>query len=276
MEKIMRRIAIPLLILALLLPTAGMTQESGTAPAEHLAKLLSNPVADLVSIPMQFNWDQGVGDYDATRNTLNIQPVVPFTLNEDWNLIGRWIMPFVSQPSLGPGLESTFGLSDILFSTFFSPSKSDLIWAVGPAVVLPTTDDPLLGSGKWQAGPTAVVLQQSGPWTYGFLGNHLWSFADASDQERADVSTTFLQPFLAYSTPKGITFTLNTESTYNHKAEDGEEWTVPINIGVSKVTKFGPFPMSIQAGYAYYVESPTGGPESKLRVTFTLILPRGR
>lgn len=260
----------------LLLPLPALSQESDAAAAEELAKQLSNPVANLVSIPMQFNWEQGVGAYDATRSVLNIQPVVPFTLNEDWNLIGRWIMPFVSQPSLGPGLDSTFGLSDILFSTFFSPSKSNLVWGVGPALVLPTTDDPLLGSGKWQAGPTAVVLQQSGPWTYGFLGNHLWSFADTSDQDRSEVSRTFLQPFLAYATPNGVTFSINSESTYDHKAADGQEWTIPINISVSKVTKFGPFPMSIQAGYGHYVESPMGGPENKLRVTFTLILPRGR
>ena len=118
-------------------------QEGTASNADELAKQLSNPVADLVSIPFQFNWEEGVGPDDATRMVLNVQPVVPFQLNDDWNLIGRWIMPFVSQPSLAPGLDSTFGLSDVLFSGFFSPRNSGgLIWGVGPALSLPSTDDP--------------------------------------------------------------------------------------------------------------------------------------
>lgn len=251
----------------------------GQAPAatdvEQLAKDLSNPVADLVSVPFQFNWEQGVGEQDATRTVLNIQPVVPFSLNDDWNLIGRWIMPLVSQPSLAPGMESTFGLSDITFSTFFSPrSSSGFTWGIGPVVALPMTDDPALGSGKWQAGPTAVFLKQSGPWTYGALVNQLWSFADASDEERPDVDRLFLQPFLAYATPGGVTYSVNSESTYDRKAADGDEWTVPITFMVSKVTHFGPFPFSIQGGLGYYADAPQIGPERRLRISFVLILPR--
>ena len=148
-------------------PPAGSTAQSGspassaTAPAgasdADLAKQLSNPIADLVSIPFQFNWEQGVGYQDATRTVLNVQPVVTFAISDNWNLIGRWIMPFVSQPSLSPGQGPVYGLSDIVFSAFFAPraTKSGLIWGVGPAVSLPMTDDPLLGSGKWSAGPTA-------------------------------------------------------------------------------------------------------------------------
>ena len=206
---------------------AGRAQSTASGDATDLAKQLSNPVADLVSVPFQFNWEQGVGDQDATRMVMNVQPVVPFTLNDDWNLIGRWIMPFVSQPSLAPGLDSTFGLSDILFSAFFAPNKSSgLIWGIGPAISLPTTDDPTLGSGQWQAGPTMVLLKQSGPWTYGLLANQLWSIAAASDEERSDVDRTFVQPFLAYATPHGVTYTVQSEATYDRKAADGDEWTV--------------------------------------------------
>lgn len=254
----------------------GHAQNAATTDAEKLAKDLSNPIADLVSVPFQFNWDEGVGDLNATRTVLNVQPVVPFTLNDDWNLIGRWIMPFVSQPALAPGMDSTFGLSDITFSLFFSPkSSSGFTWGIGPAVVLPMTGDPLLGSAKWQAGPTVVMLKQTGAWTYGVLANQLWSFADASDEDRSDVDRTFLQPFLAYTTPAAVTYSVNSESTYDREAADGDEWTVPITFMISKVTRFGPFPFSIQGGYGYYAESPQAGPERRLRISFVLILPRG-
>ena len=210
-------------VIVLLLAPALASAQDG---AEDIAKQLSNPVADLVSVPFQFNWEEGVGFEDATRMVLNVQPVVPFTLNDDWNLIARWIMPFVSQPALAPGLESSYGLSDIVFSTFFSPSNPRaLTWGVGPVLGLPATDDPTLGSGKWTAGPTVVLLKQQGPWTYGLLANHLWSIADTSDADRPDVSKTFLQPFLSYTTPSAISYALNTEATYDHEAADGDEWT---------------------------------------------------
>jgi len=258
----------------IVIASSARAQNAPAADTAQLAKDLSNPVADLVSVPFQFNWEQGVGDQDATRTVLNVQPVVPFTLNDKWNLIGRWIMPLVSQPSLAPGLDSTFGFSDITFSAFFSPkSSSGFTWGFGPAVALPMTDDPTLGSGKWQAGPTVVLLKQTGSWTYGVLANQLWSFADASDEDRPDVDRLFLQPFLAYHTPGGVTWSVNSESTYDRNAAHGDEWTVPINLAVSKVTRFGPFPFSIQGGYGYYADSPHIGPERKLRIAFTLILP---
>jgi hypothetical protein len=145
----------------------------------RFSKVLNNPVSSMVSVPLQFNWDQGVGVNDDLRTTINFQPVIPVRLTQDVNLITRFILPYVSQPVLVPGGDTANGTSDILLSLFLSPSKAGkVIWGVGPVFSIPTTTDPMLGSGKWSAGPTGLVLKQSGPWTYGVLVNHLWSFAD--------------------------------------------------------------------------------------------------
>lgn len=277
MKSVARYSVITLLVLFLGMGAAQAQNES--AAAEDLAKKLSNPISDLVSVPFQFNWDNGVGPNEDLRLLLNIQPVVPFSISENWNLIGRWIMPVVSQPELAPGSGTAFGFGDIVASGFFSPKKptaGGLIWGVGPVFALPATTNPLLGSGKWSAGPTAVALKQSGPWTYGGLVNHLWSVADTGEPARADVNQTFIQPFLGYTTKSAVTFTVNSESAANWEAADGEEWTVPIHLIVSKVTKFGPFPFSIGVGGAWYAETPTGGPEWRFRTQFVLLLPRGK
>jgi hypothetical protein len=277
------RIITAAIVAWLMNPNAAPAQEtgpeggSGASAASDLAQQLSNPVADLVSVPLQFNFADGVGPDDATRTILNIQPVVPFGLNEDWNLITRWIMPVVSQPSLGAGVGPSSGMGDIVFSTFFSPRNSgSLTWGVGPVLSLPVSPDPALGSGKWAAGPTMVALKQAGPWTYGFLANYLWSFGDATNAPRSDVSSGFVQPFLAYATPDGVTYSVNSETLYNSKASSGNKWTVPINFNISKITSFGPFPFSVGGGFGWYAEAPNGGPDWQLRANFTLILPRGQ
>jgi len=256
-------------------------QEQGGAPPSHdseaVAKELNNPVSSMVSVPLQFNWDQGVGVNDDLRTTINFQPVIPVKLTEDVNLITRFILPYLSQPVLVPGGDTAQGTSDILLSFFLSPSKAGkVIWGVGPAFSIPTTTDPMLGSGKWSAGPTGLVLKQSGPWTVGVLVNHLWSFADTGDIERTEVNQTFIQPFLAHTSKSALTFNVNSEATANWKARNGEEWTIPINFAVTKVIKLGPFPFSVGGGVGYYVESPEGGPEWKLRLIATLILPGGK
>jgi hypothetical protein len=261
---------------ALASPLRGQQPAAPAAQAQDLARQLSNPVADLVSIPLQFNWDNGVGPDEATRLVLNIQPVVPFSLGERWNLIGRFIVPVIGQPPLTAGGAATFGTGDIVMSAFFSPKGGGTVWGVGPVFGLPTVADPALGSGKWSVGPTAVVLSQRGPWTFGGLVNHLWSVADATSQPRSDVTLTLIQPFLAYATAGGVTFGLNSEATANWEAASGEEWTVPILVQVSKVTRLGPFPFQIGVGGGPYVERPTGGPEWKLRMNFVLILPQAK
>jgi len=165
------------------------------------------------------------------------------------------------------------GLGDLTASFFFSPNSKKLVWGVGPVFILPSTQEPTLGSGKWSGGPTFIVLKQSGPWTVGALWNQVWSFSGSPG--RKDVSQMFFQPFLSYTTKKLVTFSVNSESTANWEAE-GDQWTVPINFVVSKLTTFGVFPASYQFGVGAYVVSPEGGPTWQLRSAIVIILPRRR
>ena len=257
-------------------PAAPAPQPVPSAPASaaDLAKKLANPISDLVSIPFQFNWDEGVGPGEDLRFGLNIQPVLPMSISDKWNLIGRFILPVLSQPPLVAGGETHFGTSDIVLSTFFSPKQGRLVWGIGPVLSLPTTSDPLLGSGKWSTGPTFVALKQRGAWTAGLLANQLWSFANTGNVDRDAVSVMYLQPFLARSSKAGVTLTLSSETTANWHAESGKQWTVPLILQVSKVARLGPFPFSMGLAGGYYLEEPGSGPKWKLRMNFALLLPR--
>jgi hypothetical protein len=238
--------------------------------ADELAKKLSNPISDLVSVPFQFNWEQNVGPDEQTRFVLNVQPVMPFSVSTNWNMIARVIMPLVSQPPLAEGGTSAFGVSDVLTSFFFSPKGGSITWGVGPALSLPSTTQPTLGSEKWSAGPTVIVLKQTGPWTYGALWNQIWSFS--GNTSRADVNQMFLQPFVAYQAKHKITLSLNSEATANWEAEE-ETWTIPIIASIAKLSSFGAFPASYQVGGGGYAVHPTIGPSWKLRGAIVILLP---
>ena len=206
---------------------------------------------------------------------MNVQPVVPISLNDDWNVIMRTIIPVVSQKDiagteLNPSGTQT-GIGDVLVSAFFSPKEptaSGWILGAGPVINLKTASDTLLGSGKWGVGPTAVALKQEGGWTYGALVNHVWSVA--GDSDRGDVSGTFLQPFLTYNTPQSTSYALNTETLYDWERE---QWTVPINLMVSQTVKIGKQPVQFQLGGRYYAEAAENGPKWGLRAGVTFLFP---
>ncbi|CAD5265832.1 conserved hypothetical protein [Bosea sp. 62] len=239
----------------------------------ELAKKLSNPVSSLISVPFQFNYDRGFGPNNrGDRKTLDIQPVIPFSLNEDWNVISRTVVPVIWQHDIAGPSGNQSGLGDVTQSFFISPKQptaGGIIWGAGPVFLLPTATDDLLGGGKFGMGLTAVVLKQEGPWTVGALANHIWSVAGKGG--RSDISATYLQPFISYRTSDAWTFTLNTESTYDWTAE---QWSVPINFQVSKLVKFGEQPVSLSAGVRYWAAAPKNGPRGwGPRVGLTFLFP---
>lgn len=265
----MLRIGTVLVALMLVGITVGHAEDE-----KELAKKLANPIANLVSIPVQANYDENIGpDEDGSMWRINIQPVIPFTLNDDWNVITRTIVPIVSQEDVVPGSGNDTGLGDITASQFFSPkdpTANGWIWGVGPVWLLPTASEDALGSEKWGLGPTAVALKQKNGWTYGALVNHIWSYA--GDDDRPDVNATFIQPFLAHTLPTATTFTLNTESTYDWQSD---EWAVPVNALVSQMLKIGKLPIQVAVGVRYWAESSTNGPEGTgFRLQLTGLLPK--
>jgi len=248
-------------------------EQSGDSSAD-LAQKLTNPLADLMTVPIQMNYDRRIGPRDdGWKLQTNIQPVYPIQLNEDWNLITRTILPIIYQDDIFPGEGSQFGLGDTTLTLFFSPrepTSGGFIWGVGPALLLPTATDDLLGTEKWGAGPSAVGLTMRGPWTMGALANHIWSYA--GDDERQDVDTTFIQPFVSYTWPSAWTVSVQSESTYNWEIE---EWSVPVNVAVSKLTTLGKIPVSVQAGVGYWLDSTEAGPEGwRCRFQVNFVLPK--
>ncbi|MGZ9074795.1 MAG: transporter [Burkholderiaceae bacterium] len=242
--------------------------------AADLAKKLSNPIAALISVPLQLNYDDNIGPGErGDKWQLNVQPVIPITLNKEWNLISRTIVPIINQKNVSaPGVRNS-GIGDVVQSFFFSPLQATAtgwIWGVGPVLMLRTGEDNLSGE-KWGGGPTAVVLKQQSGWTYGALANHIWSFA-GSDSAR-DISATFVQPFMSFTTKSATTYGLNTESTYDWRSE---KWSVPINATVSQLIKVGSQPLSVGGGVRYWVSTPDNvGPKGwGFRVFITALFPK--
>jgi hypothetical protein len=238
---------------------------------EHaLAMKLQNPVASLISVPFQSNFEWGGGPHsEGFKYTLNFQPVIPISLTENWNLISRTIVPVIHQDDVVLD-ETQNGMGDVLQSLFLSPAQPIGGWIVGagPVLLLPTATTRFLGAEKFSLGPTAVVLQQRGGWTYGILANHLVSVAGTD--HTSNVNSTFLQPFLAYTTQTRTTFSLNTESTYDWQHT---KWTVPLNATVKQLLRLGGQPMQFELGPKLYVEGPTGAPDWGIRFTYTLLFP---
>ena len=249
--------------------------QSGAPSTEELQKQIQNPVANLISVPFQNNINFPIGSYSRVQNVLNIQPVVPFRLTEDWNLITRWIAPVICQPNVWAPQGSATGLGDLNPTFFLSPSKpSKFIWGFGPALLLPTATDWTLGQGKWGTGPSLVLLTQPKPWTIGVLFNNIWSFA--GNQDRRAVNQFLCQYFLNYNMKRGWYTGTQPILTSNWMEDGANRWTVPFGWSVGRIIQAGTLPLNAQLGAYYNVIHPRDLPYGKwqVRVQVALLFPK--
>lgn len=245
--------------------------------AEELAKLAQNPVGNLISVPFQNNTNFNVGPQSGTQNILNIQPVIPIEVNQDWNIITRTILPLIWQPAMLPGQGSSFGLGDVQLSAFLSPASpgpGGLIWGAGAILQLPTNTDEVLGNKNWGLGPTAVVLklEKGDPWVYGALFNNIWSLS--SDKQGGRYNNFLLQPFLNYNFPGGLYLTSSPIVTANWEADSSQRWTVPVGGGIGKIFHLGKLPVNTQFGGYYNVVHPDNGATWQLRLQLQFMFPK--
>ena len=264
----MKKLVIGALLCALFLPSIAQAQDT-----EALAKKVQNPVASLISVPFQNNFNFGVGPDNDLQYNLNIQPVLPIKLDDDWNLISRTVLPLIYQPVLAAGVGDVFGLGDIQEQLYLSPGKaSSFIWGAGPVFQFPSATNVALGTGKWAAGPGGVALVVKGPWVVGALANNIWSIGE--DNGRTDVDLLTIQPFINYNFPGGWYLTSSPIITANWVADSDNRWTVPIGGGVGKIFRIGAQPMNAQLAAYDNVVTPDGGPDWQIRFQIQFLFPK--
>jgi hypothetical protein len=269
----MKNLAISAMTLAFMIPIAFAPLAIAADSQEELAKKTNNPVANLISVPLQLDYDQNI---DPTRQgdryQLTVKPVIPISISTGWNLISRTLVPLINQHEVSPGSGTQSGIGDITQQIYFSPkapTASGLIWGVGPQALLRTGTDNL-SANKWGAGVDAVLLKQEHGWTYGVLTNHMWSFGGTG---QTNISATFLQPFLSFTTKHYTTYGINTESTYEWNSR---QWSVPVNMTVTQLLKIGGQALTLQAGARYWADTPdTTGPKGwGVRLTVNFLFPK--
>ena len=228
---------------ALIIAPAGVSRaqsETDSAKAVRhakaeasLAKAAQNPVANMVSLPLQWNYSTGGGLDSSTALVLNVQPVLPLPIGEHWLIVSRTVVPFVSLPL--PNGRQSGGIADIQEQAYFTKTKPGKItWAVGPIFSFPTATNFLARTGQWGMGPGAVVLAMPRHWVIGVLANNIWRIGG---EAHGEVLNTFtVQPFINFNLPRAWAISTAPLITSNWSADDDERWTVPIGVGVSKVT----------------------------------------
>jgi len=243
--------------------------------SEELAKLAQNPVGNLISVPFQNDSNLNFGPQKGTQNILNIQPVIPFSVNSDWNIITRTILPVVWMPSMGPGTSSLSGVGDMQLSAFLSPANpGKWIWGAGAIVQMPTSSNSELGNKNWGLGPSAVVLHldHESPWVYGALFNNVWSVS--SSQQGGSYNNFLLQPFLNYNFPGGFYLTTSPIITANWNATGSQRWTVPLGGGIGKIFHLGRLPVNTQVSAYYNVIRPDNAANWQIRVQAQFMFPK--
>jgi hypothetical protein len=255
-------------------PGVANPGNESTASATDLAKKLQNPIGDLYSFPFQYNNNFNYGPHDGTQSILNIQPVVPIHINQNWNVITRTILPLVWQPSLEPAHTVPFGTGPTTFSAFLSPKNptNGWLWGAGPVVQIPTISDKSLGSTVWGGGLTGVLVYMHGQWVVGTLANNVWSFGGTSGPGGTRYNTFLVQPFLNYNFGKGWYVGTSPIITANWLANGKDAWTLPIGANVGRVVKIsGKLPVNFLVGAYYNALRPEFGPTWQMRAQVTLI-----
>jgi hypothetical protein len=254
-------------------PAASGQGKPAADDSDALAKAAQNPVASLISFPLQNNTNFAVGPFNRTQNILNIQPVVPISLSENWNLITRTILPIVWQPNPGQNTQGTFGFGDLNPTFFFSPAKpGKLIWGLGPAFVLPTATNNQLGQGKLSAGPSLVALMTPGHWVVGALTSNVWSVAGSGS--RPAVNQFLLQWFVNYNMKKGWYLVTSPIVTADWTEKNGGRWVVPFGGGLGRITKIGPQPVNITAQFYGNAIHPANASPWGMRLQIQLLYPK--
>lgn len=251
-------------------PLIHAQEAEGALSASDIAKETQNPMADLISVPIQNNFAFGIGPDDGSQYVMNIQPVIPTDLSEDWRLINRIVAPLISNNKF---LGSKAGLGDIQYQGFIGPAEEGkIVWGLGPILSMPTATDQTLGTGKWSAGPGAVAVYMKGPWVAGALINNIWSFA--GDSDRQDVNAMLIQYFVTYNFDKGWYVTTSPINTANWEASRGDQWTVPLGGGFGKVVFAGELPINLQLQAYSNVVTPDNGPDWSMRFQIQTVLPK--
>jgi hypothetical protein len=244
----------------------------GQTSAEEISKKLNNPVSSLISVPLQNNMEAGIGPLKGYQNRMNVQPVIPFNFTKDWNLITRTVLPVVTQTNITSIPDRQTGLSDMVASAFLSPAKSDngLVWGAGPAFLVPTATNGILGTKQWGVGPTACVLFQESGWTYGVLVNQIWSYAGSA--KRDEFNQFYALPFLNYHWPSGATLGVTADVTRDWEHHYTNAVITPT---ISGLTRIGKQNFQLQVGPMIPVSAVPGEkPDFGVRAAITFVFPR--
>jgi hypothetical protein len=251
-------------------PALSQQPPATGASASSLAKATQNPIGDLKSLPFQLNFYSGGPLEDRALFNLNFQPVIPVRVG-DLNIIMRTIIPYLDIPG-GSGTQRTRGLGDIQQQVFFSPAKAGaFIWGIGPVFQVPTATNDLVRTGDWAAGPAAVIVKNAGPFVLGGLATQVWTFS--GDEIGPNANQLAIQPFINYNLSQGWALGFGPLMTANWSAPSGEEWTVPLGLGISKVTLIGKQPVSLGVQYQNLVEAPTGTGRNLMRFSVSYLYP---
>lgn len=243
-------------------PAGGLTDQ-------ELAISVHNPFEDFVKIPIESTTGFQVGHNHNAGDSLNIEPLVPISLNADWDLFAR---PSLSVTYL-PSPHEQFGLEDLQASFLLAPAKATAwIWGVGPIFQFPTATSKELGTGRWSAGPTAALVYSEGPWSNYVLAYQLMSFA--GDRDRGSVNQTYLEPEISYSFESGWSVDCDPAITYDWTADTASAWTIPIGADIGKAFKLGSRDLGLQVGAYDLLKRPEGAPQWILRASVTFLFPK--